>query len=98
MSKFVSLSLAAFLLVLPPRIGTLCAGPEKKEPEPKLLEPTAEQLAAAKEAYAKHGAKYFADHDPAIKRVFLTNHVFAMNDATDADLKGGCPICHSILP
>ncbi len=61
---------------------------EKKEPDPKLLEPTAEQLAAAKEAYAKHGAIYIASDIPAMQKFFLTKHVFSMRDATDADLKG----------
>lgn len=60
----------------------------KKEPDPKLLEATEEQLAAAKEEFAKHGARYIASMDPAMKELFLTTHVFSMRFATDADLKG----------
>lgn len=59
-----------------------------KAAEPKPTEPTGEQLAAAKEAYAKHGAIYEASTDPAMKKEFLTTHVFHFTGKTaDVDLK-----------
>jgi hypothetical protein len=52
--------------------------------EPKPGEPSAEQLAAAKEAYAKHGAEYRAVSDPQTKR---TTHTFHLPiPTTDEDL------------
>ncbi len=54
--------------------------------DPKPAEPTAEQLAAAKKAYAKFGAEYDAYANPQTKQ---TNHIFRMpKKTTDADLKG----------
>ncbi len=59
----------------------------KAAPAPRdwITEPTAAQLAAAKEAYAKHGASYRCYTDPRTKQ---TTHLFIMPDeATDANLK-----------
>jgi Leucine Rich repeat len=62
------------------------AAQEKKEVDPKLPDPTAEQLAAAKQAYGKHGANYEDGTKIGLKH-FLTVHIFGMRRATDADLK-----------
>ena len=52
----------------------------------KPAEPSAEQLAAAKEAYAKFGGQYGAVANPKTNQ---TIHLFRMRDTTtDADLKG----------
>jgi internalin A len=54
--------------------------------ESKPAEPTAEQLAIAKDALAKRGAKYKAVPDPQGER---TAHIFEMPKAmTDTDVKG----------
>jgi hypothetical protein len=53
--------------------------------DPKIAEPTEEQLVAAKKAYAEHGATYQAVTEPHTKRAY---HVFRMpSKTTDADLK-----------
>src|SRR5262249_505232 len=53
--------------------------------DPKPAEPTEEQLAAAKEAYARFGATYELFTGPKAK----TKHVFRLPPMkTDADLKG----------
>ncbi len=92
----IFVAMLAATLTAPQQDGK--AAEEKKEPDPKLLEPTAEQLAAAKEAYAKHAAEYedVASTQPAMKREFLTTHIFTLRtrnfklrrDTTDDDLKG----------
>ncbi len=52
----------------------------------KPAEPSEKQLEAAKEAYAKFGAKYAADTNPKTEQ---TVHLFRMpKTTTDADLKG----------
>jgi internalin A len=62
----------------------LIAAPLPRNLKP-IPEPTAEQLIAAKEAYAKHGAKY----DTSILCMKDGDHVFLMPfETTDADLKG----------
>ena len=64
------------------------AEPAAKQPKvpPKVFaEPTAEQLKAAQEAFAKIGARYEAGTNPLTKK---TVHVFRMSrDTTDAELK-----------
>jgi hypothetical protein len=55
-------------------------------PQPKTAQPTTEQLAAAKEAFAKFEARYVPDKDPETKDVL---HLFIMPDKTsDMNLKG----------
>jgi hypothetical protein len=89
MSKFTSFVALTLFALGSPDVARFHAAEDKKEPEPKLLEPTAEQLAAAKEAFAKHGAVYEASRDPAMKRAFLTVHVFSLRgNTTDTDLNG----------
>ena len=61
-----------------------CAISRAAEPAP--AEPTAQQLADAKEAYAKHGAAYEPVVNPQTKQ---TAHIFWMpKSTTDGDLKG----------
>jgi hypothetical protein len=62
----------------------LMAAPAPTDPKP--VQPTAKQLADAKEAYAKFGAKYGTTKNPKTEQTF---HSFFMpNTTTDADLKG----------
>src|SRR6266567_9632262 len=61
--------------------GSLPASAEDKKP----IEPTPEQLQAAKDAFAKLGAEYQPNGDPGTKRIV---HWFVMpSETTDADLK-----------
>ncbi len=70
-------SIATGLLIL-----TACAsGLLAAEP----ADPTAEELSAAKEVYAKHGAQYEALINLEPKRT--THTMFMPNETTDADLK-----------
>ncbi len=62
-------------------IGNLLRQPHRS-PCAHRAEPTEKQLAAAKEAYAKFGARYSATKDQ-------KEHVFTMpRTTTDTDLKG----------
>jgi internalin A len=88
MAKFAAIFVAMLAAMTCPEPNGRIAAQENKEAEPKLLEPTDEQLAAAKEAYAKHGATYSFMKHSAAKKVVLTTHLFDMPRATDADLKG----------
>ncbi len=64
----------------------LCISAAPRAGEPTPTEPTAKQLADAKEAYAKHGAVYEPVINPETKQAA---HVFWMpKSTTDADLKG----------
>jgi hypothetical protein len=55
--------------------------------DPKPVEPTAEQLAAAKKAYGKHGVTCTSIVDPEMKspRCYYS---YLLNKTKDADLKG----------
>jgi hypothetical protein len=62
---------------------------ESVSADPKPANPTKEQLDAAKDAYAKFGAKYECIEVPITK---VSSHVFTLSaKTTDADLKGGLP-------
>ena len=73
------------VLAYPDAIGATAAD-EKEKPEPKRVEPTAEQLTAAHETYVKFGASYQVTYNWRRKK---TTHTFRFpRSTTDADLNG----------